>query len=139
MTLPMNRAQTPAEAIDFIRFCHRRRRVGWPEIYDEMCGVAARGLYKGWSHDELARYGITFSLAGMPALAALVRIVLQEEAPAAAVRGRARPPVGIPVVTADSAEPRCTRTELLAQRAEPVAAERPLEPSSPADEALSIA
>ena len=90
MTLPMNRAQTPAEAIDFIRFCHRRRRVGWPEIYDEMCGVAARGLYKGWSHDELARYGITFSLAGMPALAALVAGSLGASAYAATVASAAR-------------------------------------------------
>jgi hypothetical protein len=36
------------QAIDFVRFCHRRRRVGWPELYDEMCSVASRRLYEGW-------------------------------------------------------------------------------------------
>ena len=28
------------EALEFVRFCHRRKRVGWPELYDEMCAVA---------------------------------------------------------------------------------------------------
>ncbi len=68
-----------SEAVDFIRFCYRRRRAGWPEIYDEMCAVAGRGLFKGWTRDELAAHGITFSLAGMPALASLVRRVIVEE------------------------------------------------------------
>ena len=35
------------DAVEFIRFCYRRRRVGWPELYDEMCAVAARGLFRG--------------------------------------------------------------------------------------------
>ena len=29
-----------ADAVEFIRFCYARRRVGWPELYDEMCAVA---------------------------------------------------------------------------------------------------
>jgi hypothetical protein len=30
------------DAADFIRFCYRRRRVGWPELYDEMSsGIVA--------------------------------------------------------------------------------------------------
>ena len=29
------------DAVEFIRFCYGRRRVGWPELYDEMCAVAA--------------------------------------------------------------------------------------------------
>ncbi|MER3417986.1 MAG: hypothetical protein C4343_02495, partial [Chloroflexota bacterium] len=29
-----------AEAAEFVRFCYRRRPVGWPELYDEMCAVA---------------------------------------------------------------------------------------------------
>ncbi|HEX9044346.1 MAG TPA: hypothetical protein VF802_04895 [Candidatus Limnocylindrales bacterium] len=80
-----------SEAVDFIRFCYRRRRAGWPEIYDEMCAVASRGLFNGWTRDELAAQGITFSLAGMPSLASLVRRVIVEEAaaqPAAAPRRR---------------------------------------------------
>jgi hypothetical protein len=69
------------DAVEFIRFCYRRRRVGWPELYDEMCGVAARGLFRGLVADDLAEHGIGFSLFDMPALAALAqRIVVEEQA-----------------------------------------------------------
>ena len=69
-----------AEAIEFVRFCHRRKRVGWPELYDEMCAVAGRGLYRGFGPEELAEIGIGFGLFQMPALAGLVSRVLTEEA-----------------------------------------------------------
>src|SRR5260370_20825765 len=75
-------ATTPAvetEAIDFVRFCHRRRRVGWPELYDEMCAVAGRGLYRGYGADELSSIGIGFGLFQMPALAGLVTQVVAED------------------------------------------------------------
>ena len=69
------------EAVEFIRFCYRRRRVGWPEIYDEMCAVAGRGLYHGWTHAELSDHGIRFSLFDLPGLAALVgRVIADEDA-----------------------------------------------------------
>ncbi len=67
------------EAIDFVRFCHRRRRVGWPELYDEMCAVAGRGLYRGYGADELATIGIRFGLFQMPGLAGLVAQVVAED------------------------------------------------------------
>jgi len=67
------------EAIEFVRFCYRRRRVGWPELYDEMCAVAGRGLYRGWGSDELRAEGIGFSLFEMPALAVVVHRVAAEE------------------------------------------------------------
>ena len=68
------------EAVEFIRFCYRRRRVGWPELYDEMCAVAARGLFRGLVTDDLAAHGIGFSLFDTPALAALAaRIVVEEQ------------------------------------------------------------
>ena len=70
--------QPPPDIADFIRFCHRRRRVGWPDIYDEMCAVAARREFHGWDHDELARRGISFTLFEMPRLAAWVRFVLAD-------------------------------------------------------------
>jgi hypothetical protein len=66
-------------ALDFIRFCHRRRRVGWPELYDEMCAVAGRGIYRGWGFRELGEHGIAFGLTEMPALAKLVAMVAAEE------------------------------------------------------------
>ncbi len=67
-------------ALDFVRFCHRRRRVGWPELYDEMCHVAARGLYHGWGFGELAEHDIAFGLAEMPRLAGLVSEVVGQDA-----------------------------------------------------------
>jgi hypothetical protein len=76
---PEDRA-TAAAALDFVRFCHRRRRVGWPQLYDEMCAVASHGLYHGWGFAELAEHGIAFGLAEMPFLAELVIQVAGEEA-----------------------------------------------------------
>jgi hypothetical protein len=70
---------TDLEAIEFVRFCHRRRRVGWPELYDEMCAVAGRGLYRGFGQDELAAIGIGFGLFQMPALAGIVARVVEED------------------------------------------------------------
>lgn len=73
----------PADVADFIRFCHHRRPVGWPELYDEMCAVAARREFNGWDHDQFAARGLTFSLFEMPRLAGWVRTVLatSREAP----------------------------------------------------------
>ena len=67
------------EAMEFVRFCHRRRRVGWPELYDEMCAVAGRGLYRGYGQDDLAAIGVGFGLFSMPALAGLVAKVVEED------------------------------------------------------------
>jgi hypothetical protein len=67
------------DAVEFVRFCYRRRRVGWPELYDEMCAVAARGLFRGLDTDDLSTHGVGFGLFEMPALAALVRRVVAEE------------------------------------------------------------
>lgn len=74
-------AETGAEteAIEFVRFCHRRRRVGWPELYDEMCAVAGRGLYRGYGPDELATIGIGLGLFQMPAMAGLAAVVVAED------------------------------------------------------------
>jgi hypothetical protein len=67
------------EAIEFVRFCYRRRRVGWPERYDEMCAVAGRGLDQGVGPEELSAIGIGFGLFQMPALAVLVNRVVAED------------------------------------------------------------
>ena len=64
----------------FIRYCHQRRGAAWPELYDEMCAVAARREFNGWDHDQLAEHGLTFSLTEMPRLAAWVRTVLGPQA-----------------------------------------------------------
>jgi hypothetical protein len=72
----------PPEVAEFIRFCHRRRPAVWPELYDVMCGVAARREFKGLGPDQLAERGLSFALSGMPRLANWVRATL----PAAADR-----------------------------------------------------
>jgi hypothetical protein len=75
----------------FIRYCHRRRGASWPELYDEMCGVAARREFKGWDHAQLAARGLTFSLLEMPRLAGWTRAVLAAERGTEANRGAATP------------------------------------------------
>ena len=85
-----SRAITDPDAVEFVRFCYRRRRVGWPELYDEMCAVAARGLFRGLDADDLAGLGIGFSLFDMPALAGLRPDRGRGAGAAAAGRGRDR-------------------------------------------------
>src|SRR3954452_4459425 len=82
-------SSTP-EAEAFVRFCYQRRRVGWPELYDEMCLVATRGLFRGMGRDALGDVGVGFSLFETPSLAALVsRIVGEEQAARRAARAAA--------------------------------------------------
>ncbi|MGH3074968.1 MAG: hypothetical protein ACRDQC_08580, partial [Gaiellales bacterium] len=76
---PAENARPSPEAVDFVRFCYQRRRVGWPELYDEMCAVAGRGAFQGWGIAELAEHGIGFTLSDMPALAAIAAAVSREE------------------------------------------------------------
>jgi hypothetical protein len=64
------------DLVAFIRYCHQRHGASWPELYDEMCAVAARREYHGWDHDQLAARGLTFSLFEMPRLAGWARAVL---------------------------------------------------------------
>jgi hypothetical protein len=99
------------DAVEFVRFCYRRRRVGWPELYDEMCAVAGRGLFRGYNADDLAELGIGFSLFGMPALAVLsARIVAEEQA--------LRRPVAV-MITADVAQAVAAAPEPIVEFTEP--------------------
>src|SRR5207248_2880114 len=66
---------------EFVRFCYQRRSVGWPDLYDEMCAVASRGLFRGWGPSELAEQGVGFSLFETQALAALVTRIVAEQQP----------------------------------------------------------
>ena len=61
--------QPSPEIAAFIRYCHSQHGASWPELYDEMCGVAARREFHGWDHDQLAARGLTFSLLEMVRLA----------------------------------------------------------------------
>jgi len=68
-----------ADAVEFVRYCYSRRKVGWPELYDEMCSVAGRGLFRGWGPDELAEHGIQFGLSEMASLASSVVDIVAED------------------------------------------------------------
>lgn len=92
------------DAVEFVRFCRARRRVGWPELYDEMWAVASRGLFRGYGFTDLEERGIGFSLYGTRALAALAAAVIEEERAARAVEADRRP-VGRSAVTPVAAPP----------------------------------
>ena len=83
------------DAVEFVRFCYHRRRVGWPELYDEMCAVAGRGLFRGFSSDDLGGIGVGFSLFDMPGLANLAARVVAEE-------GVLRRPVSVVITESES-------------------------------------
>ena len=83
-----------ADVADFIRFCHLRRTAAWPEIYDDMCLVAARREFNGWGYEQLAAHGVTFALGEMPRLAAWVRTIVPPPAEPAA-EPRLEPRLGL--------------------------------------------
>ncbi len=62
-------------ATEFILFCLKRRPARWPEIYDEMCWVAGRRLFRGLGYEELSREGLSLALTGLPQLRHLVEEV----------------------------------------------------------------
>ena len=86
-----------ADAEEFIRFCYARRRLGWPELYDEMCSVASRGLFRGWGPDDLAAHGIKFGLFEMPYLATTVAEIVEDDR-ARAKAGSMRAPAPRPAI-----------------------------------------
>ena len=67
-------------ALEFVRFCYRRRRVGWPQLYDEMSFVCGRSLFRGLSYADLAERGVSFCLPELPRLVELTQRVIAEEA-----------------------------------------------------------
>jgi hypothetical protein len=88
--LPAGPCTVTPEAEAFVKFCYQRRRVAWPELYDEMCAVATRGLFRGMGHEALAEVGVGFSLFETPRLAALVtRIATEEQTARRAARAAA--------------------------------------------------
>jgi hypothetical protein len=68
-----------AEAFEFVRFCYRRRAVAWPELYDEMCAVAARRDFRGMGYEQLERAGIGLALTALLRLAEVSELVIEEE------------------------------------------------------------
>ncbi len=71
--------EVPEEVVACIRYCYQRRRIGWPELYDEMCGVAARAEFRDMDYERLETLGVRFSLQEMGRLAALAQHVVADE------------------------------------------------------------
>jgi hypothetical protein len=74
-------------------------------LYDEMCAVAGRGLYRGWRFAELEEHGIGFSLQQTLELARIAaQVAIEEGDRRGQVDPTARPggsatEVGIPIVS----------------------------------------
>jgi hypothetical protein len=92
-----------ADAVEFVRFCYSRRKVGWPEIYDEMCAVAGRGLFRGWGAEELAEHGIGFGLSEMSSLASAVCAIVAEDRARAKAAAANPPPTGASIAVGSPA------------------------------------
>ena len=52
-------------AREFVAFCIQRNGKEWPALYDEMCWVAGRRLFKGLGYAELRGLGLSLSLTGI--------------------------------------------------------------------------
>lgn len=50
---------------DFILFCIQRQGKQWPALYDEMCWVAGRRLFRGLGYTDLRERGLSFSLTSI--------------------------------------------------------------------------
>jgi hypothetical protein len=66
-------------ALEFVRYCYRRRPVAWPLLYDEMSAVAGHGLFRGMGYLDLAEHGISLCLPDLPRLVELTQRVIAEE------------------------------------------------------------
>lgn len=67
-------------AHDFILFCLRRNGGAWPALYDEMCWVAGRHLFRGLGYAELRGLGLSLSLTNIEGTIRMVDVVMAQEA-----------------------------------------------------------
>lgn len=67
-------------ARDFILFCVHRQGREWPALYDEMCQVAGRHLFRGLGYAELRGLGVSLSLTSIEDTIRMVDIVMAQEA-----------------------------------------------------------
>lgn len=67
-------------ARDFILFCVHRQGREWPALYDEMCRVAGRHLFRGLGYAELRGLGVSLSLTSIEDTIRMVDIVTAQEA-----------------------------------------------------------
>lgn len=67
-------------ARDFILFCVHRQGREWPALYDEMCRVAGRHLFRGLGYAELRGVGVSLSLTNIEDTIRMVDIVMAQGA-----------------------------------------------------------
>lgn len=67
-------------ARDFILFCVHRQGREWPALYDEMCRVAGRHLFRGLGYAELRGLGVSLSLTSIEDTIRMVDIVMAQGA-----------------------------------------------------------
>lgn len=65
-------------SIEFIAFCYRQNHREWPRLYDEMCYVASKRLYRGLGYDELKDAGVDLTFTGMTKLSRIAKEVTRE-------------------------------------------------------------
>lgn len=74
----MSEGQIADTAIEFIAFCFERSQREWPKLYDEMCNVASKRLYKGLGYDELKDAGVDLTFSGMAKMSRIAREVTRD-------------------------------------------------------------
>ena len=80
---PLMQTEKPLAA-EFIAFCHNRCRSKWPDLYDEMCWVAGRRLFRNMGYDELEKAGLCLSLSEIDETIRLVNAVTSGDGKGAA-------------------------------------------------------
>jgi len=66
-------------ARDFILFCVHRHGKEWPALYDEMCWVAGRRLFRGLGYAELRKLGLSLSLNNIEDTIRMVDIITTQK------------------------------------------------------------
>ncbi len=66
-------------ARDFILFCVHRQGREWPALYDEMCRVAGRHLFRGLGYAELRGLEVSLSLTNIEDTIRMVDMVTAQQ------------------------------------------------------------
>ncbi|MFQ5826101.1 MAG: hypothetical protein ACE5IA_01980 [Dehalococcoidia bacterium] len=67
------------EVSEFILFCLGRRGNEWPGLYDEMCRVACRRLFKGLGYPDLNKLGFSLALGNLERTIGMVDAVIARQ------------------------------------------------------------
>lgn len=66
-------AEPNPTAKEFVAFCLKRKgSAAWPALYDEMCWVASKRLFRGMGYMELSAHGVSLGLHNIDRLGQVV-------------------------------------------------------------------